>query len=167
MKTIKTDVYTFDELDDKAKEKARDWYRQDNDMPFLWGHLMNLTKEALEEAGFKVGEMGQKFDVHYSLSHCQGDGLSFTGDLYRDGKHYRAVQHGSLYVHENTMSVYEITEYGNEIDASEVEEECREIAKKMRDAGYDAIDYENSAENIDQAMEANEYTFTKDGKRFG
>ena len=27
MKTIETTVYTFDELDDHAKEKAREWYR--------------------------------------------------------------------------------------------------------------------------------------------
>lgn len=159
-------VYLFKDLSEDAKEKARDWYRELNDDPMLQSHLINLLGEALEEAGLKVNQNGgQDLDVRYSLSHCQGDGLSFTGDIERGGKHYKAVRSGHMYLHEYTMTVYEITDDGEEIDAEEVTEECRKIARKIRDAGYDEIEYQNSAEYIDESMEANAYTFTSEGKR--
>jgi len=157
-------VYTFDQLEEGSQEKARDWYREGNDYPMLWGDLMNLTKEALEEAGFRVGEMDQKFDIFYSLSNCQGDGFSFSGDLERKGKSYTITQSGN-YFHEMTMIAVEVSEEGEEEYVPEVLEECREIARRMERAGYDDIEYQNSDEYVDESIEDNEYTFTKEGER--
>ncbi len=158
-------VYAFEQLSDEAKEKARDWFRSVHDDPMMQSHMINLTAEALEEAGFKVQKLGQELDVRYSLSHCQGDGFSFLGDLERDGKKYKVTQNSNHYYHEMTMDVVEIDDEGNETEAPKVLEECRKIARAMAERGYDEIDYQNSAEYIDESMEANEYTFTNDGKR--
>lgn len=173
MKTFKIDdkaagiknVFLFKSLAHEAQEKARDWFRSVHDDPMMQSHMINLLAEALSEAGFTVQKYGQELDVRYSLSHCQGDGFSFIGDLERGGKRYKAVQSDPHYVHEYTMKVYEITEEGEELDAPEVTEECRGIARKMAEAGYSEIEYQNSAEYIDEAMEANEYTFTREGVR--
>lgn len=158
-------VYTFENLSEEAKEKARDWFRAQHDDPMLQSHMINLLGERLEEAGFKVNQYGgQDLDVRYSLSYCQGDGFSFLGDLERGGKRYKVTQSGR-YVHEMTMDAVEITEEGEEKEAPEVLEELRKIAREMAQAGYKEIEYQNSAEYIDESMEANGYTFTKEGKR--
>lgn len=39
MKTIKTNVYAFSELSKEAKAKAREWYKEFDDMPFLMGFM--------------------------------------------------------------------------------------------------------------------------------
>src|SRR5580693_5752393 len=50
MRTIETTVYKFDELNDKAKEQARDWYRQGDHNSFAWEQI----KEDAEQIGLKI-----------------------------------------------------------------------------------------------------------------
>ena len=72
-KTITYSLYTFDELDDDAKEKAREWYRP-GALDYDWwdsvyedattiGALMGVTIERIYFSGFA----------------SQGDGANFTG----------------------------------------------------------------------------------------
>lgn len=158
-------VYTFDALSEEAKEKARDWYREGDDMPMLGSHLCNLVGEELDALGYTYGgDASKDIDVFYSLSHSQGDGLSFSAVVEKDGKTYKVTQEGR-YSHEYTMDVTTEDEEGDEVDAPEVLEEMRTIARKVRDAGYEEIEYQQSAEAIDEAIEVNEYTFTSDGER--
>lgn len=81
MKTVtkKFDVFTFDELSPKAKEKAIAhfepmvtdyWYFSDNAIQ---------PKRDLEAQGFK------NVEVLYDLSYSQGSGACFTGSLDNDG----------------------------------------------------------------------------------
>lgn len=75
MKTqIVTDVYTFDLLSDKAKEKARDWYRQasagDN---FEAECVIDDAEEVLKHTGWNISK------VYYSGFSSQGDGACFEG----------------------------------------------------------------------------------------
>ena len=158
-------VFYFDALSKEAREKARDWYREGKDDPMLGSHLCNLIGEELDERGYTYGGNAEKdIDVRYSLSYCQGDGLSFVAEVSKDGKTYKITQSGS-YSHEMTMNAVEVLEDGEEEDAPQVLEEMREVAKKIRDAGYAEIEYQNSTEYVDEAINANEYTFTDDGKR--
>lgn len=75
MKTqIVTDVYTFDLLDDKAKEKARDWYRQASaDDDFSAECIIDDAKEMLKNAGWSIEK------IYYSGFWSQGDGACFEG----------------------------------------------------------------------------------------
>ena len=167
-------IVFFSELSEEAKEKAREWYREGEDFPMLGSDLTNVIKEKLEEKGFEViGKYNDKgsltgsedLKILYSLAHCQGDGVSFEGTLQRDGVTYEVTQSGR-YVHEFTLDVTATNAEGEEVEVAEKAlEDMRKACKETERAGYDTIEYEQSAEYIDETIEANEYTFTLEGER--
>lgn len=87
-KTITQTVYTFDELSDSAKEKARDWYREGME---TWEY----SEAVIEDAQSVATMLGIEFDTHdvklvggatrqdasvyWSGFSSQGDGASFDG----------------------------------------------------------------------------------------
>jgi len=85
-RVIETTVYKFDELNDKAKAKARDWFRQisagDNDFA---DHLTCKGGEFETFAGYlgwtidprKQGK--HELAIYWSGFSSQGDGLHFVG----------------------------------------------------------------------------------------
>ena len=74
MKTINT--YSFEELSDEAKQNAIETQRN-NEYNFDLDFFNEDTAEQINEAGFKGN-----VSLQYSLSHSQGDGLSFSSDYY-------------------------------------------------------------------------------------
>lgn len=74
----KTIVY-FDALSKEAKEVARKWWKEGNDYPFLSESIKEFITQKLETAGYDVSDL----KVYYSLSYCQGDGVSFTAKYSR------------------------------------------------------------------------------------
>jgi len=82
MKTITTttNVFTFEELSEEAKEKARDWYRSVDDFDF--------SAECIIDGAKAIGAlMGITIDkVLYSGFSSQGDGACFEGNYaYKKG----------------------------------------------------------------------------------
>ena len=76
MKRIQTTVYTFSELSDKAKDKAREWWRKANEEDNTWHtFLIEEWKERILPA---MGWCGA--DIGYSGFCSQGDGAHFTGE---------------------------------------------------------------------------------------
>jgi len=72
MKTLTYNAFTFDELSDKAKEKAREWYRD--------GVAFDLNEFTQDYAKTQFGFCG--FDItniYYSGFWSQGDGACFEG----------------------------------------------------------------------------------------
>ena len=65
--------YTYDELSDKAKLRARDWYRKWNDEFGDSREIKDALEQTMDEAG--LGE----FKVYFALGYCQGDGVDFEG----------------------------------------------------------------------------------------
>ena len=67
-------VYQFDELDEKAKERAREWYRQGN-----WDD--NFWSECVIDDAKEIGtHMGMDIDnIYFSGFWSQGDGACFEG----------------------------------------------------------------------------------------
>lgn len=63
-------VFKFDELSVEAKERARQDYCEIEDYSFLIEEELKQTDECFDEV-----------KLQYSLSYCQGDGLSFSGEL--------------------------------------------------------------------------------------
>jgi hypothetical protein len=167
-------LYYFSELSDEAKEKARSWYNEVNDFPMLGSDLTNVIKEELEGQGFQVigkyddkGQLSGYSDLSilFSLSHSQGDGVSFEGTLNRDEITYSVTQSGH-YVHEFTLDVTATDENGEELEVTEKAlSDMRKACKETERYGYEKIEYEQSPENVDEIIEANEYTFTEDGQR--
>ena len=160
MEMSKKLVY-FQELSNEAKEKARAWFRENNDYMFLEESLQEFVTEKLEEHGYSVEE---PVKVLYDLSYCQGDGVSFTAVLSKNGQRYEVNQSGNYY-HEYTMSVYHETEDGEETEEEAILSEMRAIAVEAKKYGYSFIESEDSNENVDDAIMANEYTFTLEGLR--
>lgn len=67
-------VYDYDELSEKAKERVKNWYINDEFRTDIFSDDCNLfLSENYPESELKV---------QYSLNYCQGDGLNIYGKLY-------------------------------------------------------------------------------------
>lgn len=68
MRTKTVNVYTYPELSESAKDKVKQWYNSD---------IQDLT----ETLNYDLHEIWAfpNAKLSYSLSNCQGDGVSFTG----------------------------------------------------------------------------------------
>ena len=175
-------LVTFDELDDKAKEKARDWWQRDDDFSFESEYITEDFKQQLKELGYPTD------DIQWSLSHCQGDGVAFHGfadegavlkrlcmdqdpriqaiDIGDIGIEIQDIMIGNYY-HYNTMRVVvhgvEDEELEREIETA-VLEEVREVSRDLENKGYESVDYYASDEYIDDHLINNGYTFTLRGE---
>lgn len=202
-------LYQYHELDDKAKEKAKQWWLgcwDENDN----NQITEIFEYELGEAGYPVEDIG------WSLNYSQGDGMAFyTGkddanlkriwlrrisrgwpradrkELYRLVKTYELDLKleitrncfGHRYSHYNTMSVslYEYSQSYEGLPADDVKTivefterlekdiaaDVRSLSQALTLKGYAAMQEMQSEEAVASAMEANEYTFTKDGTRHG
>jgi len=79
MMSTEKEVFTFDELSDDAKDKARDWMRGlesgDFDTEFLYEDFQETA--TILGISFDVNE-----DLRWSGFSSQGDGASFSGSYY-------------------------------------------------------------------------------------
>lgn len=69
---VEYEVYKYNELNDKAKEKVREWYLEGQE-PFIF---TDMCKDDLYNLFGK-----NNLDVQYSLSYCQGDGFNIYGKI--------------------------------------------------------------------------------------
>jgi len=91
MRIVETKVYTFDELSDKAKEKARTWWREDSigDNYFSESVIEDAQRIAecfgldLKQNAIPLhsGKTRMEPAIHWSGFWSQGDGASFEGTL--------------------------------------------------------------------------------------
>src|SRR5271169_3042881 len=83
-------VYKFEELSKEAKKKAIDKWYESEDYPFLGEDIMQEL-EYLDT--LKIFE---DVKLQYSLSNCQGDGVSFSANIilsrYLDTKKYSVTK---------------------------------------------------------------------------
>ena len=194
MREVTTKVYTFEELSEQAKDKAREWFREATNADFSFESelITEDFEQQLEEYGFTNAK------VNWSLSNCQGDGVSFIGKW--SGKELlpilKAAYGGNIpikvtrvipwltitfrrkhfrYVHELTVdTIAEIENYYvsdrlqnllNDIENT-VDDYRIDICSILEKQGYSQIDYMYSNEYIDELIIANEYEFTQEGKRW-
>ncbi len=161
MKVIKTNVYQFNELDDKAKEKARNWYRE-SAMDHEW---WDFTYEDAALIGLKI----TSFDLDRNR-HAKGKLI----------EHPEAVAKKILKEHGDKTDTYKLADaflvaYRHAVKMNDDDSKQEELAEEFeRDLieEYSMMlqresDYLVSSEAVDESIIANEYTFTKDGKRFG
>jgi hypothetical protein len=166
MQTKTYNIYTLDELDDKAKEKARDWWKQGNDYPFLTEAMTEHALDLLAENDIKTDDV----KVYYSLAYCQGDGamIEMSGTW---GKFNFKVKQSGHYYHYNSKNIELWDESGEVSLDADKKDYCEfndlyvDICQKLTSYGYDYMEEEDKDEYIDDAMQANEYTFLADGTR--
>lgn len=96
MREITSKVYQFDELSDRAKERARDWWRECESQDFGgFGELSEPYETAAKLLGIEFATRavklmggGTRYEprVYWSGFSSQGDGASFEGSYsYRKG----------------------------------------------------------------------------------
>ncbi|UGY15200.1 antitoxin of toxin-antitoxin stability system [Bradyrhizobium septentrionale] len=217
MRTITVELFQFDELSDKAKEKARDWYRSasEGDNTFAEFVIEDAVTVAecfgieLDQRSYTTvgGKTRYEPKIWWRGFWSQGDGASFEGtfrshekgsakqrikahapkdeklreiaatidDLqrkYRKRLWAKITQRDNHYVHAYTMSLdaEAITAAGNVRDVSAEDEEA--LLTAMRDFAnwiYRQLEkeynHQNSDEQIDETIRANEYDFKGDGRR--
>lgn len=193
MREIITKVYSFEELDAVAKEKARDWYRQ-ADVGWDWYQLtLDDAKDCAKLFGLQID------DIYFEL-HIQGAGARFVGryayekgglaavikdrpedeELHRIVRELQAIQSRNFYsltasikCGRDNMRV-EVEDqrhnYGWLSDGNTAEKEIRDCMRDFAAWIYKRLDdkweYLNSDEVVDESIIASEYEFTESGKRF-
>lgn len=196
MKTIETKVYSLNELDNQAKEVARNWYREGG-FDYEW---YDSVYEWATEAGALMGIRIDK--IYFSGFYSQGDGACFEGYYqYEKGslKNFRAANNGDTellsiakrlqtiqkknfyglladvkqsgrYYHERCTCINVEHNYNNVYVSGDTEDEISECLRDFMQWIYTKLenefDFLNSDEQIDDVILANEYTFTIDGNRF-
>ena len=187
---ICTTVFKFDELNDAAKKRARDWYR-DGRMDYDDGWYESVFEDARQcftLAGIKIKQ------IYFSGFSSQGDGACLEGtwsaadtkpvkamkqhapqdrELHRiasvlrevakrDHTAFARVKHRGHYYHE-----YE-TAFA--VDSVKTDTEDA-IIDAMRDAMrwiYRQLekehDYQSADEQVDESIRINEYEFTEEGR---
>ena len=136
MREITTKVYTYDELNEKAQEKAREWYRE-GAFDYEW---YEFTIEEFVNIGNMLGitfdgEGTNRLRVHFSGFYSQGDGASFAGSWEYQGN---AVCQIREYAPTNT-ELHEIAESLHQIavryEQSEDYEEDYPLAANIAQSG--------------------------------
>lgn len=199
MRTIEKTLYAFHELDDDAKEKAREWYRA-GAFDYEWyefvfddakrcGALLGIDVDRIYFSGFWSQGDGACFEGEYRYrkgwkkalrAEVGGDDLQrlerIGDDLQRAQRRafYNAIavcQQRGRYMHSGCMavSVDATTPHGDDI-AEGFENIEGDIVDALRDFAawiYSSLEREyeflNADEQIDDALEANEYEFDEFG----
>lgn len=178
-KVIKTKVYEYDELSDKAKETACDWYRRVRDSDEWW----ESTFDDAERAGLKI----KGFDIDHGT--IKGDFLTDAADCAESIRD----EHGEMCETHKTAEKFlkaieeETKQFNNLVDETtnqsnatyEQEKAFTETISEMEEGFLHDIledylislskeyEYQQSEEVVSENIRENEYTFTKEGERFG
>lgn len=194
MREITVKVYRFHELNDTAKEVAREWFKGWGDYPDQgwWEGVYEMWKEKLEKLGFTGPE------IRFSGFWSQGDGARFTcksvdllkwlkerpekekeyssiiGHVKDDSIEMMVSATTSSYVHQHTAKA-EITkcfdselseEQSNLVNALEcdVEDDRLSLSNQIYKDLEKEYEYQVSDECVDELITANGYEFEESGK---
>ena len=202
-------VYQFDELEESAKAKAREWWRRGSDGDEFWsegvlddakeiGKYMGMDIDRIYFSGFWSQGDGACFEGTWRAGDVQADklkeyapqdkklhrivdGLAELAKEYPDG--YFTVKHRGHYSHSGCTSFdvelpceqEEELEYDSpaykvlQVKLGKDEDTLVELARDFMDWIYRTLekewDYQNSDEQVDEAIRINEYEFLVDGTR--
>jgi len=189
MRTIEQKVFKFSELDKKVQEKVIEKWYEKEDYPFLESDL---------EENLKCSEKNifdNDFKLQYSLSYCQGDGLSIQGDIDKEkilnllseelkekfkGKIYTLSSTGNkghYCYHSNQDIVYDL-DLCDEDDYDEFytlfEEEVlpivqniyNELCSTLEKDGYSILEYRMDIEEFSEFSGSNDYEYFENGKMY-
>jgi hypothetical protein len=176
--------YTFEELEDSAKERAIEKMTSR-----LWEWVdYDLIKEYLEEDLWeKLGGVSKDIKLALSLGYSQGDGVAIYGRLHKENApnllwpegvenvNLERNSWGAHYSHYNSFNVDFYDEEYNEVspyntdgnlrdDFNAMAKSIRDICKSLEDQGYKYIESDTSRESAIEYLE-NNYSeeFTIDG----
>ena len=152
-----TTVYQFDELDDKAKERAREWYRA-GALDYEW---WESTYEDAAQVGLKITafDLGraQSIDGELTMSAME----SVSNILTTHGEDCDTYKLASRYYPRLLAQDIEDEEAAQQLE----EEYVRELKEEYWHMLNREMEYLLSDECVDETIMANEYEFLENGKR--
>lgn len=170
MKTKTITLYTFDELPtEKAKEKAREWFREGNDGSWEW----ECTIENAKTVGLLIQSLDArrnnegKFDASAEeTAHKIESEHGAACETFKTAKNYLADRDALIEESERDENgdFKDQSMLDDKLDSLDAEflhsllEDYRIILEKD-------LEYAYSAESVDENIRCNEYTFTENGKR--
>lgn len=171
MKTIRTKVYSFSELNEDAKQVAIEWYRYADicDYSIAW----ETTEEDAKEIGLKLIQLSDhKANKGEFLLSANEVAQNIFNNHGADCQTYKTAQ--SFMEEWQPIFTNYMDENHTDYESGESEDKMQELEDSflyslLEDYRimYNAdIDYQNTDEYIIEAIEANQYNFTKDGKIF-
>ena len=164
MRTATVNVFEFNELSDKAKEVARNWYREATAGEDWWDSVYEDASEiGLKLAGFDIGPafyaMGSLTGTH---SETAAKIVATHGKSCHTHKLACAFQQDSGYIAENASRGVESEYTPDELEATFLRDLLHAYAVNLRQQS----EYNESDECIDENIVGGEYDFTANGKRF-
>ncbi len=156
MKTRTINVYTFGELSETAKKRAREWYRQGNGDGGAWDAL----QEGAKEIGLKICNL----DPHRANSGSfEWDALEVAEEIisnHGEGceTHKTALRYLPQLKKENDENDSETRENTEQEFLSDLLEDYRIMLVKH-------LEHENSDEVVEENITINEYEFDEKGNR--
>lgn len=159
MKIIEIKVYTFDELTEKAKDKARSWWHECG----VQDDWYESTIEDAKNIGLKI----KRFDCNYkqsidsefidSAENCAKEIIRDHGEICETFK----TATNFLKDRVNLLAKMEYDENNDPLDDSSLEYLGQEFLKEI------SQDYLIMLRKELENIHCNEYTFLESGERFG
>ena len=158
MRIVEEKIYLFHELDESAKETAREWYRDGMEY-FWWDDGLDSIKKFCKH--FNVGIK------NYEVGAFCNSWMTTTAE----GQHFRGLK---LKDHDpDKMQQGYYLDFDLWREFYEVWKDSGDPLKAFNNAIDSAIDsirkyweYQYSDESVDENITINEYEFTEDGKRY-
>ena len=155
MRTEQVTIYTFDELNDVAKDKAREWYRQGLEYPWF-DESMNSIKCFCDEFGvsikdYSIGAFSHSY-IETDVENSNFRGLKLK-NVKRDNMPTGYCLDCALW-----QTFYD--EFKRTGDALHAFNDAIDNARREIVAD---IEYQYTDESVDEMLIINEYEFTENG----
>lgn len=188
MRIAEVKVFKYDELSDRSKEKARDWYRECSRGDEWWDFTFEDCDLVAKLLGIQID------NIMFSGFSSQGDGACFTGTYsYAEGscEAIRAFAPQDEWLHRIVDGLYEaqkecgykaeckVTHRGHynhsgctgfdfeELPSGDPEAEVKRCLRSFMDWIYRKLeteyDWRDAGEQVEENIQANEYEFEEDG----
>jgi hypothetical protein len=170
MRTAQINYYKFDELSDKAKDRARDWWRQ-GALDYDWWECIyhNAERIGLKITSFDTGRSCE-IEGHFIGTAEEAadkilaeDGAGWA-DVAAEARAYKKTlaefMASAEKDEEGNLATYELEADKEDIDKEFLYALLQEFLSELREEA----EYLQSDEVADELLVANDYEFTEDGK---
>ena len=162
MRIVEEKIYQFEELEDEAKERARDWWRAVADYPYhgeniasikaFCGHFGVTLKD------WSIYGRGEHLSTNAENCHFRGFTLADAKELTVKGY----FPESGLWLDGVMISSF----YEDFKETGDALHSFKQALESALRAITEDIDYQYSSEAVDEMLIINEYEFTEDGKRY-
>ena len=162
MKILEFKVFTFDELSDKAKERAREWYRGAG-LDYEW---WDSTYDDAAQIGLRITSFGLDRN-RFATGEFTKDAQTVC-DLILANHGVSCETHKTALKFKNDFNDLKSPSEDYDDKFGELKEEFeKSLLEDYSIILQKEYEYLYSNESVDENIKANEYTFLESGKRFG